>query len=431
MKTLTFLTIILFFIQSTYAQEVYQWRGPNRDGIYNEKGLLSQWPEDGPQLLRFTEDLGPGYAAPVVTPNKLLIMGVENGNSILFAFDLNGKMLWKVPNGKAYTGSGYASNFPGSRSTPTVVGDLVYATSGLGRIGCFNIDTGKEIWAVDMLKDLKGYLNEFSYSESVVTDDKNVYCFPGGKEINVAAIDRFTGKTVWTSKATGDTTHFVSPILVQLPSRKIFVSVSRHFIFGVDCSNGELLWKYPIAFKYDGDHCNTPIYDAPYIYLVTHDNNGKGTIKLELSSDGKSVKEIWTNKSVKNNLGGFVVVNHKVCVTTENKNLNILDPATGTVEQKIKAPYGGLIFADNKFICYGNNGDVSLINYQPGESSNAGGNDDVKIISDLTNGKGDKLIPGGTFKITKGSKEHFAHPVVANGVLYIRHGEALMAFKIK
>ena len=400
--------MMLCVVISAQTQTVYQWRGPARDGIYNESGLLSQWPEKGSQLLWFTENLGPGYAAPCVMPDKLLVMGVENNNSILFVFDLKGNLLWKAPNGKEFSGSGYAASFPGARSTPTVVGDLAYATSGLGRIACFNINTGKEIWAVDMVKDSKGYQNEFGYSESVVTDDKNVYCFPGGKNINVAALDRFTGETVWTSKATGDTTHFVSPILVQLPSRKIFVSVSRHYIFGVDCSNGQLLWKYPIAFKYDGEHCNTPVYDAPYLYLVTAEDKGKGAIKLELSPDGKSVKEIWTNPQIKNNLGGFVVTDNKLFVTSENRNLNALNLATGEVTEKIKAPYGGLIFAGNKFICYGNNGDVSLFNYENG-----------------------KLISGGMFKITRGSKEHFSHPVVANGVLYIRHGEALMAYKIK
>jgi outer membrane protein assembly factor BamB len=102
------------------------------------------------------------------------------------------------------------------------------------------------------------------------------------------------------------------------------------------------------------------------------------------------------------------VINGKLFVTTENKNLNQLDPANGKVAYKIKSPYGNLIFADNKFIVYGNNGDVSLFNYEKGI-----------------------LVSGGTFKITKGSKEHFAHPVLASGVLYIRHGGALMAYKVK
>jgi outer membrane protein assembly factor BamB len=411
MKKLLIINVIFIFVClffQSFSQNVSQWRGPDRDGKYPETGLLKQWPETGPQLLWSTETLGEGYAAPVVTPDKLFVNGVVNGESHLFAFDLKGKLLWKSPNGKEFTGEGYSSNFPGARPSPTVVGDLVYTSSGLGRIACFEAATGKEKWAVEMVKDLKGYLNEFGYAESFVTDEKLLYCFPGGKVNNIAALDRISGKTVWTSKALGDTTHFCSPILINLPSRKIYVSVSRHWIFGVDCKNGELLWKYPVAYKYDGDHVNTPVYEAPYLYWVSGDENGKGAVKLELASDGKSVKEVWSNPQVRNSMGGLIVINGKLFVTTENKNLNIIDSATGKIADKIKAPYGNLIFADNKFIVYGNNGDVSLFNYEKGI-----------------------LVSGGTFKITKGSKEHFAHPVLANGVLYIRHGEVLMAYKVK
>ncbi len=406
--TITVILIITTLYSQTFSQTVYQWRGPNRDGKYPETGLFSQWPENGPQLLWSYENLGEGYSAPVVTPDKIYVNGIAGGQSHLFCFDLKGKLLWKSPNGKEFTGNGYASNFPGARPSPTVTGNLVYTSSGLGRIGCFDAVTGKEIWAVEMVKDLNGYLNEFGYAESFVTDDKLLYCFPGGKTNNMAALDRMTGKTIWTSKALGDTTHFCSPILVNHNSSKMLVSVSRRWVFGVNALNGELLWKYPVAYKYDGDHVNTPVYEAPYIYWVSGDENGNGAVKLELAADGKSVKEIWSNPQVRNSMGGLIVIDGKLFTTTENKNLNILDPSTGKVSDKIKAPYGGLIFADNKFIVYGNNGDVSLSNYENGI-----------------------LTTGGTFKITKGSKEHFAHPVIANGVLYIRHGEALMAYKIK
>lgn len=409
-KLLTISSIVIFMclVSQAFSQTVTQWRGPNRDGKYNEAQLLKQWPEKGPELLWSTEELGAGFAAPVVTSDKLFINGVVSGNSTLFCFDLKGNLLWKSPNGKEFTGEGYSANFPGARPSPTVVDNLVYTSSGLGRIACFDAATGKEIWAVDMVKDLKGFQNEFGYAESFATDDKNLYCFPGGPVNNMAALDLFTGKTVWTSRAMGDTTHFCSPILVKQAGHQIYVTVSRHYIFGVDCKNGELLWKYPIFFKYDGDHVNSPVYEAPYIYWVTGDENSCGAVKLELAADGKSVKEIWSNPQVRNSMGGLIVINGKLFVTTENKNLNVLDPATGTVANKIKAPYGGLIYADSKFICYGNNGDVSLFNYEKGI-----------------------LVPGDTFKINKGTKEHFAHPVVANGVMYIRHGEALMAYKIK
>ena len=406
--SLTTLTMIVCLALQAISQTVYQWRGPNRDGKYNETQLLKQWPEKGPQLLWFTEELGAGFAAPVVTADKMFVNGVEKGNSTLFCFDLKGKLIWKSPNGKEFSGQGYAASFPGARPSPTVVGNLVYTSSGLGRIACFDATTGKEKWSVDMVKDLKGYLNEFGYAESFVTDDKNLYCMPGGPSNNVAAIDRITGKTVWTSKALGDTTHFCSPILIKLATRQIFVNVSRHWLFAVDCKNGELLWKYKVAYKYDGDHVNSPVYEAPYIYWVSGDENSCGAVKLELAADGKSVKEIWSNPQMRNSLGGFIVINGKLFVTTENKNLNVLDPATGKVSNKIKATYGGIICADNKFFCYGNNGDVSMFNYEKGI-----------------------LAPGGTFKVNKGSKEHFAHPVIANGVLYIRHGNALMAYKVK
>ena len=406
--SITTLTLIVSLASQSFSQPVYQWRGPNRDGKYNESQLLKQWPEKGPQLLWFTEDLGAGFAAPVVTSDKLFVNGVVAGNSTLFCFGLNGKLLWKSPNGKEFTGEGYSSNFPGARPSPTVVDNLVYTSSGVGRIACFDAATGSEKWAVDMVKDLKGYQNEFGYAESFVTDDKNLYCYPGGTSTNIAALDRLTGKTVWTAKALGDTTHFCSPILVKLAGRQIYVTVSRHWIFAVDCKNGELLWKYKVGYKYDGDHVNTPVYEAPYLYWVSGDENGNGAVKLELADDGKSIKEVWSNPQVRNSLGGFVVINGQMFVTTENKNLNVLDPATGKVTYKIKAPYGGLIYADSKFFCYGNNGDLSMFNYEKGI-----------------------MVPGGTFKISKGSKEHFAHPVLANGVLYIRHGNALMAYKIK
>lgn len=407
-KIFLFVVFLFSISQIVNSQSIYQWRGANRDGKYTEKNLLSQWPENGPELSWHYDNLGAGFASPCVTGEKLFINGVVGTDSYLFAFDLKGKLLWKFPNGKEFTGSGYASNFPGARSTPTVVNDLVYATTGLGRIACFETATGKEKWAVEMVGGLLGYLNEFGYAESLLVDENKIYCFPGGAKNNMAALDRFTGKTIWISKATGDTTHFVSPILIHLPARKILVTVSRHYLFGVDCNNGELLWKYKIAYKYDGDHCNTPVYNAPFIYFASGDENGNGAVKLHLSADGKSVKEIWSNKQMRNSMGGFIVHGKKMFITTENKNLNVLKLENGTVADKIKAPYGNIIFADNKFICYGNNGDVSLFNYE-----------------------NEKLTPGGTFKIKMGSKEHFSHPVMANGILYIRHGTALMAYKIQ
>lgn len=404
------LASMLLLFQQTGAQKIYQWRGVHRDGLNNsETNLLRSWPPQGPELLWFTEDIGAGFAAPVVTDEKVLINGEAGGNSFLFAFDLKGKLLWKSPNGPEFTGSGYASGFPGARSTPTIVGDLVYAMSGKGRLACFELQSGKEKWAVDLVRDLGGPDNEFGYSESPLVDGDRVFCYPGGPVNNVVALNRMTGKMIWTTKAKADTTSFVSPALISLQSRKIMVTMSRHYVFGIDIANGALLWSQKIEnYKYDGDHCNTPVYSDGMLYYCSADENSNGLVQLAVSPDGKSVREIWRNKDVANGFGGFVKWGDHIFLATAKKQLVAVEINKGTVVDALRPNSGSVIFADNRIYCYNDNGDMKLIGFEENK---------FREIS--------------KFKVTKGSKEHFSHPVIANGVLYIRHGKALMAYKIK
>jgi len=407
-KTLVSL-LLLIYVMVIYSQGVTQWRGKNRDGIYDEKQLLPSWPVNGPKLLWLNENIGKGYGSPVITNDKLFINGEIDSVSHLFAFDLKGQLLWKVKNGKEFFGIGFSANYPGARSTPTLDGNYIYTTSGLGQIGCFDATTGKEIWTVNMVKTFNGFTNEFGYCESVVVDDKNVYCFPGGKDANYAALDKKTGKTVWTCKGLNDTTSFCSPLLVKLPSREVLVTFGRHYLVGIDTQNGELLWSYKLnGFRYDGEHCNTPLYSDGFLYNVAADPGGNGTAKLQISTDGKSIKEIWRNLDISNGFGGFVKVDNKIFMTVEKNYLKVLDLNTGLLVDSTRMNKSSIIFADNKFICYGHNGEVKLINYE-----------------------NKKLETTGKLKIDKGSQEHISHPVISNGVMYIRHGNALMVYNIK
>jgi outer membrane protein assembly factor BamB len=169
------ISILLFTGCSNESKNIVQWRGVNRDGIYNEKGLLKAWPAEGPKLLWETDTIGHGYGSPVVSGNTLYVNGEVDSISQLFAFDLKGNLLWKLPNGREFYGDGFSAGFPGARSTPSVYNGLVYVCSGLGRIACFDTATGKEVWATEMVKDLGGTLNYFGYCESLLVDEKNVY----------------------------------------------------------------------------------------------------------------------------------------------------------------------------------------------------------------------------------------------------------------
>jgi len=401
---------LLIAAHQSFAQKEYQWRGDNRDGIYNESKLMKVWPEKGLELLWFNEMIGQGYAAPVVTNDKLLVNGEADSTSYLFAFDLKGKLLWKSPNGKEYYGKGFSASYPGSRSTPTVVEDMVYTSSGIGRLAGMDLATGKEKWAVDMVAEMGGIVNTFGYSESPLIDGDKIYFMAGGATNNMVALNRFTGKTIWTSKALGDTAAFCSPLLITLPSRKIIVTLSAHFVFGVDAQNGELLWssKSLNDFKFERLHANTPIYADGSIYFTAGEEAANGAVKLELSADGKSIKEVWRNRDVTNSQGGFIKLGNQLFTTTKKKRIVCVDTNTGVVVDSLSANKGSLIYADKLFYCYNETGDVKLIRFE---------NNKFAEISKL--------------KIDKGTKEHFSHPVIANGTMYIRHGKALMAYNIK
>lgn len=403
----TYITI-LGCTQETIEKSA-QWRGANRDGIFHETELLDHWPEEGPELLWVFEGLGKGYAAPAVTTKGLYINGEDEGNSYLFALDLEGKLRWKSPNGKEFLGEGFSSSYPGARSTPTVYGRLVYASSGEGQIGCFETSTGEELWSRNIVEDLGGVLGYFGYSESVGVDEKHVYCFPAGASTNLAALDRFTGKISWTQSALRDTFAYGSPVLIDLDDREILMTTSRHYLFTLDRSNGNLLASYKLeGYEYDGEHCNTPVYSDGNIYFVANDVPGQGAMKLELSEDGESIRELWRNNKVLNNFGGLVAVKGHLFTTVKGNRLVALDPGNGTVTDTLKVATGSIIFTDDKFIVYGNNGTVNLITYKQQE-----------------------LEQAGQFKVKAGSGQHFSHPVVANGVMYIRHGSALLAYRIK
>ncbi len=414
MKNIAITISILFFglaqgCTQENVQESAQWRGAMRDGIFHETELLDHWPDEGPELLWVFEGLGRGFASPAVTKDGLFINGEKEGNSYLFALDLEGKLLWKSRNGSEFVGEGFSSTYPGARSTPTVYDNLVYTSSGQGQIGCFDSSKGKKQWSVNITENLDGILGYFGYSESVAVDEKHVYCFPGGASTNLAALDRLTGKIAWTQSAHRDTFAYGSPVLIDLPDRQILMTTSRHYLFTLDRSNGDLLASYELeGYEYDGEHCNTPVYKDGLIYYVANDIPGQGAVKLKLSEDGESITELWRNNKVLNNFGGQIALNGHLFTTIKGNKLVALDPENGSVVDSLKVATGSIIYTDNKFIIYGNNGSVNLVNYEQ-----------------------DQLEPAGQFKVKEGTGHHFSHPVVADGVMYIRHGNALMAYRIK
>lgn len=402
MKNLLIILLAVFFFAFTKKEEpVSEWRGPNRSGIYNETNLLTQWPAEGPKLIWAIDSTGRGYGSPVLTDDQLFINGETDSTSYLYAYNLEGKLLWKSAFGQEWV-----KNFPGSRSTPTVVGDLVYVCSGKGEIACFNKNTGSKKWSLNMISDLQGTINMFGYSQSLLVNGDLVYCQPGGPENNVVALNRFTGQKVWSQKAKGEIEAYGSPIVVKRGQRDLLLTFSEMAFLGLDGKSGELLFTHKMDTT-GNLHGNIPIIDGND--LIYTEGDGNRTVKLKLAEDGSAISEVWRNKSFDNIMGGVVRLSDKIYGTAHRQMyLKCLDMKTGLVTDSVKMFRGSTIAADGMLYVYTEKGEMNLVNPKP---------EGMQIVS--------------SFKVTKGTKEFFTHPVIHNGVLYIRHGQALMAYSIK
>lgn len=402
--------IIILFCAGIQAQVIAQFRGLNRDGVYAEKNLLTSWPEGGPTQLWINTEIGNGYGPPAVTSDRIYVTGEVDTIGYLFAMDMKGKLLWKSDYGKEWV-----KTFPGSRSTPTVVGNLIYVCSGLGNLSCFDASNGSKKWTVDMLKDLHGQFTMHGHAESPLVDGDQVFLTPGGSDTNVVALNRFSGKINWFCKGFGECPGYNSPILISTPAEKILVTFSAYHLMGIDAETGKLLWSHeqvnvPLADRKPGmgdTHSNSAYYENGYIYYVAGDNNC-GT-KLKLSADGKQITQVWNNKAIDNFMGGFIKIDNRIYTGSEAKRVLICaDANTGQVVDSLKIGSGSIALADNLLYYYNQRGEMNLVKPDPAK---------IELIS--------------KFKITAGTKEHFSHPVIKDGVMYIRRGKALMAYNIR
>ncbi|MCK4746645.1 MAG: PQQ-binding-like beta-propeller repeat protein, partial [Bacteroidales bacterium] len=219
MKFLPFLLILLLLAPSLNGQHPSQWRGSDRNGTYNESNLLRQWPEEGPELIWYSEDIGNGHSSASVTNDRVYVTGREDALEYLSSFDLEGNQLWKVPFGKRWQGS-----FPDSRSTPNVVGDRIYVVSGMAEVVCLDAHTGKIEWTVNALEKFEGICTMWGFCESPLVFDDKVVFTPGGNQTHMVALNRTNGEPIWKSESLGDSVSYVSPVLIEHNNKKLIAS---------------------------------------------------------------------------------------------------------------------------------------------------------------------------------------------------------------
>jgi outer membrane protein assembly factor BamB len=401
MRSLLFTFLISIIVNSLSSQDVAQWRGTNRDGIYSETGLLKKWPEAGPKLLWKFEGLGEGYTSAAVTAKGVFITGMINNTGNIFALDPKGKLLWKKEYGPEWTDS-----HNGVRSTPLVVKDKLYFLSSFGKLFCMNCSDGQTLWTVDLVKQYGAENIQWGITENLLFDGNSIYCTAGGTGASMVAFDMKSGKEIWKSKANGEKSAYCSPMMITLQNKKIVVTIMQNSICGFEASTGVQLWKS--AFRMDPDvHPNTPVYIDGYLYCGS--GYGLGSVMLKLSSDGSSVSEVWKNATCDPKMGGVVVLNGRIYGTGDrNRKFFCLDWKTGKELYSTRDLAPANIVADEGLLyVYSESGKVNLV---------VPNSDKFNVVS--------------SFSVPSGEGPHWAHLVIKDKKLYVRHGSSLMVYDI-
>lgn len=384
-------------IAATVAAESPQFRGPDRDGLFPSRNLQKSWPEGGPKLLWSASGLGEGFASVSVAGGRVYTTGMSGGRGSVIAFDTQGKRLWAREYGEVADGSGY----PGTRTTPTVDDGLLYIMSSMGRAAALDAVSGEIRWE----KQLPSRSITWGVAESPLVVDGKAIFTPGGAGGTMVALDKKTGAQVWAMTALDEASAYCSPRLFEDGRRRQIVTLTKGHLIGVDPDDGELLWKQSYSGRY-GIHAVSPIFHGDSIYVS--DGYKQGGKMFDLAADGGSVSLGWEEGSLDVHHGGAVLVGSVIYGAASNGTWYAIDAGSGEVKGTIgRLGKGAVVYADGLLYGYTEKGEVLLVD------------PDVENFAVVSR-----------FEIAQGGGQHWAHPVIADGVLYIRHGDALMAFDV-
>jgi outer membrane protein assembly factor BamB len=427
------------------ADDWPQWQGPDRNAISKERGLLAEWPKEGPALAWKIKGIGGGYSAPSIAAGRIFGMSYRGDEEVVWALsEKDGQTLWTTPIGPAVQG-GAPQGKEGPGCTPTVDGERVYVLGAGGNLACLQATDGKVIWQHSLTRDFGGRAPTWRYNESPLVDGAKVICTPGGEETTLVALDKLTGNPVWKSQVPGGSgggpggpgggpsgppgggrgrsggsgAAYASAIVIDFDGQRQYVQFTAKALVGVAASDGKLLWRYTHPANPMGINCSTPVYYDGLLFASSAYGAGGGAVKLAKDADGAiKAEEVWFSRKMQNHHGGIIVVDGCLYAANggnEGGALVCLDFKTGNVlwderdDPEHRAPKGSLALVDGRLYDRTEKGAMLLI--EPNSK---------------------QYVERGRFEQPDRSEQPaWPHPVVANGKLYLRDQDALLSYDVK
>ena len=391
-------TILLLISVSAFAADWPQWRGPNRDGISGENGLLAAWPSGGPRVAWKTSGLGEGYSSLAIANGRIYTQGQRDRQEFVLAFDVKtGKKLWETPTSRDYRND----RGDGPRGTPTLDGDRLYAMSGDGVVVCLDTATGKTIWTQNVAQKYGGSIPTWGFSESPLIDGARLIVMPGGRGASLVSLNKSDGSLQW--KTGSDHAGYSSAIVATVEGVRQVIALSGEAAVGVEEDNGELLWHYTKVSNRTANIA-TPIFYDGSVFLSS--NYGTGCALLKLGP--KSMSEVYFSNEMKNHYSTSVLIDGYLYGYNDSI-LTAMQFATGKVMWKNRSVgKGSVLYADKHLYLLSEEGVLGLAEPSP---------DAYREVS--------------RFQIAKGSLPTWSPLVIADGKMYFRDQDALTSFDIR
>ena len=381
-----------------------QWRGPERNGISSDAGLLKQWPSAGPPKVWSVSKLGEGYGSLAIKGDRIYVQGTSGSASAVFCLNrADGKQIWSASLGpKMSEGKGN-----GPRSTPTVDEDRVYVLTENGDLACLQARDGSRVWSKNILKEFGGGNPHWLISESPLVDGNRLIVTPGGKGAGIVALDKMTGKLVWATKDLSDEAGYASCIVADIGNVHTIMNFTSRSAVGVRASDGKLMWHHERAANGTAN-CSTPVFADNKVFFTSAYGTGAALLGLSAQNGEVKAQEIYFTKEMQNHHGGVVLVDGYL-YGFSNQILTCLEFATGKKMWSHRSVgKGSLTYADGMLYLLGEGNTVGLAEASP---------------------KG--YVEKGRFEIDDQGKPSWAHPVVVGGKLYIRNQGLLNCYDVK
>jgi outer membrane protein assembly factor BamB len=418
------LTLCLLAVGSfATAGDWPQWRGPQRDARSTETGLLQAWPEGGPRLLWRSAGFGAGYSSLAVVDGRIFTLGDIGEDQFLFAAsDEDGRILWKQRVGPAWD----YPMFSGSRSTPTVDGDRVYALGTDGDLICARTATGEVVWRRSLPEHFSGKMMyagnryDWRFSESPLIDGDRLIVTPGIREAALVALDKATGKEIWRAAIPDlgegglDGAGYSSAVISEAAGIRQYVQLLGRGLVGIEAETGRFLWGYNRIANHVAN-IPTPIVTGEHVFASSGYGAGAVLLKLEKDGEGVQAKEVYFLEAdtMQNHHGGMVLHDgHVYTGTGLNKGFPLcVELESGEVRwgpvrnagRNSAAP----LYADGRLYFRYQNGLMLLIEATP-----------------------ETYREHGSFMIPDVEKESWSHPMIVNGRLYLREQDHLLVYSI-